>query len=186
MSNFTTFIDTDLWQNVKQDDHAAFSELYNRYWENLYNSACKRLSQEEVCRDIVQDVFTDIWVRRLSLEIENVAAFLHTAVRFQVYKFFSKNKLSAHFVEPFENIMDGSLKADSNINEKEFNLLVEAWMKTLPQKRLNIYKMHIHENLSTKEIAARLSISQKTVQNQLGSSMQSLRAKMAHFLTFFL
>jgi RNA polymerase sigma-70 factor (family 1) len=186
MSNFKTLSDIDLLRKIRQnDDHAAFGELYHRYWENLYNNAFKRLKQEAACKDIVQDVFTDIWVRRESLEIENAAAYLHTAVRFQVLKFFAKNKLSAHFVEPFENMMDASIKADGSINEKELNDLLKSWKNTLPKKRLHIYQMHIDENLSTKEIAARLSISQKTVQNQLGTSMQSLRAKVTQLFTFF-
>lgn len=186
MIDFSNFNDGELLQKIKQDDHAAFGELYHRHWENLYNNAFKRLRREDVCKDIVQDIFTDVWVRKATVEIENLPAYLNTAVRLQVLKYFSKNKIAAHFIEPFESIVDASVKADCNINEKEFNLLLKAWMDTLPKKRLNIYKMHTEENLSTREIAERLSLSQKTVQNQLGTSMQSLRARMAHLFTLFL
>lgn len=186
MNNFYTFNEIELLHKIKEHDAAAFTELYNRYWESLYNSAYKRVQIEAPCQDIVQDVFTDIWKRRAEIEIENVAAYLHTAVRFQVLKYFAKNKLSTHFVQPFENIIDASLRADCKINERDLYLLVKSWMDTLPKKRQNIYNLRINENLSTKEIASRLSISQKTVQNQLGTTLRSLRSKLAHLFLFFL
>lgn len=186
MPNFSTYTDTELLDEIGENCSDAFSELYERYWKSLFSSAYKRLQDEEACKDIVQEVFTDIWVRRASLEIENIAAYLHTAIRFQVFKFISKTKLTAHFVQPFENIMDASLKPDCNINQKELYLLLKSWMETLPKKRREIYIMRHEENLSTKEISKRLHLSQKTVQNQLGNALQSLRTSMAHLLTFFL
>lgn len=184
MDPLTAHSDVDLIQKVLLDDHDAFRELYNRHWESLYNSAYKRLQSETACQDIVQDVFTDVWVRRSTLNIENVSAYLHTAVRFQVIKFLARNKISAHFIQPFENIVDTSLKADYYVNEKELNCLVKSWMSTLPKKRLRIYQLYINENLSPKEIAARLSISTKTVQNQLGISMHGLRSKIGQLFSF--
>lgn len=185
MSNFSNHTDNELLLEIRKDSNGAFSELYERYWKLLYNSAYKRLSDEDACEDIVHDVFTDIWLRRATVEIENIPAYLHTAVRFQVLKFIGKSKLTTHFVQPFENIIDTSLKSDSNINEKEVNVLLKAWMEALPQKRRKIYMMRYEENLSTKDISERLKISQKTVQNQLGSTLHSLRTRMAHLFTFF-
>lgn len=183
MVDFSNYTDSDLLERIKLDDQTAFGELYNRHWKFLYNGAFKRLPEEEVCKDIIQDVFTDFWFRRNKVEIENLRAYLYTAVRFQVLKYFARNKVTGHFLQPFEDIVDASLSADYRINEKEFDLLVVSWMESQPEKRLTIYKMHIQEELSTKEIASRLSVSQKTVQNQLGTSLKSLRAKMAGLLS---
>lgn len=186
MQNFSDYSDNDLMLEIKRDDNAAFTELYYRYWESLYNSAYKRIHDEAICKDIIQDVFTDIWVRRDSLEIDNVAGYLFTAVRFQVFKFISKSKLTTPFLQTFENIVDPSTTTDSNINQKELNILVNAWIETLPKKRRNIYVLHNSEHLSTKEISQRLKISQKTVQNQIATALHNLRSKIAHLLTVFL
>jgi RNA polymerase sigma-70 factor (family 1) len=186
MQNFSDYSDNELMLEIKHDDNNAFTELYYRYWEVLYNSAYKRMHDESISKDIIQDVFTDIWARRNSLEIENVAGYLFTAVRFQVLKFISKNKIVTPFLEAFQNIADASVKTDCNINQKEFNLLVNAWIETLPKKRRSIYILYSAEHLSTKEISQRLKISQKTVQNQLGTALHNLRSKIAHLLTLFL
>lgn len=165
---------------LKANCHLAFTELYDFYWEELYDNAYKRIRRDDVCKDIIQDIFIDLWNRRETLEIENLSAYLHTAVRFQVLNFYAKNKISAHFVEPFENITDISLETDANIHIKEQNSLIEAWAKTLPEKRRKIFLLNQNDQLSAKEISIRLNLSQKTVHNQLGNARQSLRTKMAH------
>ena len=63
--------------------------------------------------------------------------------------------------------------------EKELLDLVQSYINSLPEKRKQIFLLHIKDNLSTKEIAERLNISQKTVQNQLGTSMQGLHTRIA-------
>ena len=183
MPDFSNFTDSELLEKIKLDNHSAFGELYRRHWKFLFNSAFKRLPEEEVCKDIIQDVFADFWLRRNKLEIEKIGAYLYTAVRFQVLKYFSRNSVSVHFIQPLEDILDASISADYKIKEKEFGILMKSWMESQPEKRLAIYKMHVYEEFSTKEIATRLSVSQKTVQNQLGTSFKSLRAKMASFLS---
>jgi RNA polymerase sigma-70 factor (ECF subfamily) len=186
MSIFSSYTDSELLIEIKLGNSGAFTELYDRYWQSLYNSAYKRLQEESPCKDILQDVFKDIWLRRTSLEIENMSAYLHTAVRFQVLKLVSRNKYVSYFIQPFENIIDISLKPDSIINEKEINILLKAWIDTLPQKRRKIFMMRYEERLSTKEIAQKLKISQKTVQNQLGNTLNSLRTRLSQFFVFFL
>ena len=186
MSNYSDYTDIELLLEIRRSSSDAFSELYNRYWKSLYNNAYKRLNDEGACMDIVQDVFTDVWLRRTALEIENIPGYLHTAIRFQVLKFIAKNKLTKHFVQPFENIIDASLNSDCKINEKEVYFLLKAWINTLPKKRREIYILRHEQNLSTKEISQKLNVSQKTVQNQLGNALQSLRMRLAHLLTLFL
>jgi RNA polymerase sigma-70 factor (ECF subfamily) len=184
VNHIYTNTDQELIQKIKQGDTIAFTHLYDRHWESLFNNAYKRVQQEPVSQDIVQDIFTDLWDRRASVEIGNVAAYLHTAVRFQVFKFFARNKITPHFIEPFENIADTSMEADGAIRIKELDHLLNAWMESLPKKRQHIYQLRTDEDLSTREIASRMRVSQKTVQNQLGTSMKSLRSKLSHFFTF--
>lgn len=180
MKSPDTFFGSNQLQMIKAGSHTAFTELYDFYWEELYDNAYKRLRRDDVCKDIIQEIFIDIWNRRESLQIENLSAYLHTAVRFQVLNYFSKTKISAHFVEPFENIEDYSLMTDAVINKKEQDFLIEAWAKTLPKKRQKIFLLNQIDQLTPKEISVKLNLSQKTVHNQLGSARQSLRTKFAH------
>jgi RNA polymerase sigma-70 factor (ECF subfamily) len=57
----TTLSDEQLFLLIKQGSSPAFDEIYNRYWYTLFNSAYKRLRDKEICSDVVQDIFTDLW-----------------------------------------------------------------------------------------------------------------------------
>jgi RNA polymerase sigma-70 factor (family 1) len=169
--------DKALLRLMANDDMAAFEQLYHHLWQSLFNAAHKRLKNVEQSKDIVQDVFADLWLRRGKVEIENLPAYLNTAIRFQVYKRIAAEKSTAAFLEPFESIATSPFDAGKNIADKELAELAKTWFDTLPEKRKAIFLLHFVEKLSTQEIAERLHISQKTVQNQIGTAVKSLRRK---------
>ncbi|MNR56190.1 RNA polymerase sigma factor [compost metagenome] len=73
---------------------------------------------------------------------------------------------------------------------KEFFTALKAWTETLPAKRREIFRLKYEEGLTNKEIAERLDVSVKTVQNQLLNSSAELKlllrtALFTHFLLFF-
>ncbi|MEI9944263.1 MAG: sigma-70 family RNA polymerase sigma factor [Chitinophagaceae bacterium] len=182
MTPLSSYHEEELLRLLLQDDRQAFEELYRRYWEPLFNTAYKRLRSTEQSKDVIQDVFTDLWVRRHTSEINNLSAYLHTAVRYQVFKIIAKGKAAASFFELFESIASFSFSADNKVAEEELAAVAQAWLESLPGKRKEIVVLHLVQNLTTKEIADRLHISQKTVQNQLGSARKSFLGKINSFL----
>ena len=182
MTAYTNYTDQQLLAALAQDSRDAFEAIYDRYWELLYNSAYKRLKDKEACRDIIQDVFTDLWCRRGQVSIDHLKAYLCTAVRFQVYKWVAREKAGPSFFELYETMAASALQAEGRLMEKEFHDFIKAWIDVLPEKKRKIFLLHTEEELTTKEIASALSISQKTVQNQLGTTFQRLRL---HITSFF-
>lgn len=179
MREYNSYTDSELTTLIHQGDEPAFAELYNRYWLELYDTAYMRLRNKEQVEDIIQDIFVRLWIRRAELEIENPQAYLHTAVRFRVLNYVERGAAHESFFEPFEAMAHSSSSADGRVLEKELLDLVQAYIESLPEKRKQIFLLHVKENLSTKEIAERLNISQKTVQNQLGTTMQGLHTRIA-------
>ena len=182
MSELVSYSDNELVRLLLQDDRDAFDELYRRYWPVLYNAAYKRLKAVEPSKDITQEVFIDLWLRRGRVEILNIQAYLYTAVRFQVLKMISREKNTSSFLEPFENMAISSFNADGEVIDKELAGLFKSWLNTLPEKRKAIFVMHFIDKLTTKEIADRLDISQKTVQNQLRNAVQDLRTSINQYM----
>lgn len=179
MNKYQHYTDTDIVGLVQKGDEPAFAELYNRYWLELYDAAYKRLKNKEQVEDIIQDVFVKLWIRRAELHIENPQSYLHTAIRFRVFNYLERDASHASFFEPFEEMALSTDRTDGKVLEKELLDLVYSYIETLPAKRKEIFLLHLKENLSTKEIAERLHLSQKTVQNQLGTAMQGLHGKIA-------
>ena len=173
--------DTELLELLAQDNREAFDTLYDRYWEMLFQAAFKRLRNKDQCKDLIQDVFVDLWCRRGQVTINNIKAYLLTAVRFQVYKLVAKEKAGPGFFELYETIASSTFGAEGTIIEKEFLEHVKAWIDELPEKKRTMFLLHTQHDKSTKEIASELSLSQKTVQNQLGSIIYRLRLHIANF-----
>lgn len=176
--------DTLLLQQVEKGGKQAFSVLFEKYWEKAYSDAYKRIKNHEDAKDIVQEIFTHIWVNRETIHIENLPAYLHVAIRNKVIKLITKRKP----VHPFFNILDTipekNAGADGQLLWKEFFKSYEALVKTLPPKRQEIFRLRFHEDLPTKVISMQLGISRKTVQNQLGKAIDTLRVSFLHFLIF--
>lgn len=173
--------DIELLDLIARGNRDAFDALYDRYWEPLYNAAFRRLKDKEQCKDIIQEVFIDLWCRRGQVTIDNIKAYLLTAVRFQIYKLVAKEKAGPAFFELYETIASSAFAAEGNLMEKEFLEHVKRWIDELPEKKRTMFLLHTQHDKSTKEIANELSLSQKTVQNQLGSTIYRLRLHIAHF-----
>lgn len=168
-----------LFDLLRQGDGAAFEKIYKQYWTELYNAAYKRLPDKVVCQDIIQNIFTDLWLRRADVEIENPIAYLHTAVRFQVLKHISRSPKNNFITDAFVELIS-PLESDSGVLEKEVKTLIALYIQALPKKRRNIFLMHYFEGLSTAKIAMELNVSQKTVQNQLTTASHGLRFRLTH------
>jgi RNA polymerase sigma-70 factor (family 1) len=172
---FCELANHDLLSYIQSGSKLAFSELYERNWKNMYNGAYKRLQNEILAQDVVQNVFTDIWERRESLQIQDLTAYLHGAVRLQCLKQASKNTQHSPLFEQLEYTLTCSSRTDHSIMEKEFSDLLTLWIDALPPKRREIFILHFVEEMPTNEIAAHLNIAQKTVQNQISIASSILR-----------
>jgi len=177
------FNDDELFLQLKQNSRSAFSEIYKKYWQELYNDAYNRTRNREQCEDIVQNVLADLWLRREKLEIDNLPGYLHTAVKFQFYKLVSQQRGPSVYLDYMDELLYSTFNADDALREKEIIKVIELWLKTLPEKRRKIFLMRYEEEMSTKEIAKSLGISQNTVQAQLHTANQSITTRLAQFLT---
>ncbi len=167
--------DAELLVLMKQGSKAAFDVIYDRYWKKLYNETYKRLKNIMVVEEIVQDVFTDLWAKREVKDIQFLYKYLLTAVRYTVFTNYRKNKSTPYFEEPLEHMALSSLEADTLLNVKELKGCIDIWMSMQPEKRAEVFRLKYIDDYTTKEISEMLGITQKTVQNQLLTSFNSLR-----------
>ncbi len=186
MTPSQTYTDEQLLKMLKEGSENAFTMIYYRYWDSLYYASLKRLKDFELCRDIVQNVFTSVWDRRGALEIDNLKAYLYGAVRFQVLKAVGRDSGSSYFIESFTELVTAPEHADNLVLEREIQRLLQHFIDALPEKRRVIFLKRYMENFSTQEIAMQLGVSRKTVQNQLNNAEVALRSRLVHFLSLAL
>jgi RNA polymerase sigma-70 factor (ECF subfamily) len=178
----TAYTDNELLALLQTGHMSAFDEIYRRYLPSLYDVVYKRLKCTAYSEDILQEVFARLWLKRESLQIEDLAAYLHTAVRNATINFITRNKEKNVFFEPFETMLSENESTDGKLLEKEMVAFVYAYAETLPEKRRAIFLHHIKDRLTTREIATLLHVSQKTVQNQLATALKGLRSNLTPIL----
>lgn len=181
--------DKQLLEAIAAGSESAFNELFRRYWQELYDLAWKSLKDDMEAEDVVHDVLIEIWQRRSILVIDNLPAYLKTAVRNRVINSIKRNRKQAFF-EVFEEMARSPYVADNRLLEKDMLELIAVWIEVLPKKRKAVFVRHFYKQLSTREIANELGISQNTVQNQIGTTLDYLRKRFGDllhlvFLLFF-
>jgi RNA polymerase sigma-70 factor (ECF subfamily) len=174
--------DKILLQQLEEGSTRAFDQLFEKYWQQAYSSAYKRLKNHDDAKDIVQEVFTHIWIKRQTTQIENFPAYLHVAIRNRVIKFISKQKQSHPFFDLLDTISAKNLYADSSLLWKEFMKAYESLLETLPPKRQAIFRLRYERDLSTRAISKEMGINRKTVQNQLGKAVETLKVSLLRML----
>lgn len=163
----------------------AFSTLYKRYWERAYVTACKKLNDKELAKEIVHDIFLDLWRRRQDLTITHLPAYVNKAVNYRVINALIQKK-DTFFFDLLEDPRQSFYAADLATREKDLIDLVSSWIEVLPEKRREIFVKYYFQHLTTEEIAEDMQISRKTVQNQLSLSIQYLRANYGHLLSLLI
>ncbi len=78
--------------------------------------------------------------------------------------------------------MDNINNATDRLKLKELEVQLDKALKELPEQCRTIFQMSRFEELKYMEIAGRLGISVKTVENQMGKALRILRTKLADFL----
>lgn len=188
MTNYLQHNDQALITLLKEGDEFAFAELHGRYKAVLFVHAYRMLGNEDEAKDIVQEVFTALWARRNDAPvIASLPAYLYSAVRNKVLDCIARKKTEEKYIRSLAMFMEeGENITDREIREKELTRLIEREISLLPTRMREIFELSRYENLSYKEIAEELQISDKTVKKQVSNALIILRKKLdVAFSIFF-
>lgn len=180
--------DIELLQRIKQDDATAYQSLFERYWERLYLFAYKRLKSRQEAEDVVQHVFMKIWERRATRNITfSLQHYLYKSVSYEVI---SSLKDMLDRSEDISTINESILPAFNDVLEKmsvdELDVLIETEISNLPLRMQEIYRLSREKELTIREIADQLSLSEQTVKNQLTGALSRLRKPITDALVLLL
>ncbi|MBS1751562.1 MAG: RNA polymerase sigma-70 factor [Bacteroidetes bacterium] len=174
--------DQKLLDASKNGDEKAFGRLFEKYWDDLFRIAYRRLHSAEDAKDLVQDVFLSLWnnIGNISVD-DSLGGYLYTALRNRIFNHFEKNnnrlqKLMQRQFLP----ADGEETIFSSYCTKELQQFIAQQVVAMPEKMRQIYLLSKEENLTHAEIATLLSLSNQTVKNQLYNALNRLRKSLVN------
>ena len=180
--------DNELLLAFQSGDKNAYEVIYNRYWQILFRHARKMLQDETSAKDVVQEVFTVLWVKVAEVEIKSpLAAYLYALTRNRVLDLVKHSKVETKYLQSLKDIMEVTeTLPDSQYIEKELFDQIELEIGSLPEKMRVIFELSRKEYKSHKEIAELLNISDLTVKKQVSNAVQILKKKLGGSIHIFL
>lgn len=172
--------DTELIAMLRADDRKAFELLYNRYSSKVYQVAYNLFRDRDVCEDLVQELFIDLWAKRNRLNITSLEWYLKVAIKNRVLMYIRTQKATLDLSAIA--MLTEKYSADSKLMQNDISTILENNVERLPEKCRQIFKLSRKEYLSNKEIASRLNISTKTVENQITIALRYLRTGLTDYL----
>lgn len=185
MPCYTTYDNDTLLLLLKQGDKDAFTTIYNYYWETLYKAAFNILHDENSCLDIVHDVFVWLWSHREELEIATLGSYLRTAVKFKMLNVIRNEKIRQAAIERYNSIATSDYSEEVTLEVKELQDMIDTFIRTLPEQAGRIFRLSRNEQLSHKEIAQQLHLSEGTVKKQINISLKKLRIALSRHISLW-
>jgi RNA polymerase sigma-70 factor (ECF subfamily) len=170
------------------NNDTTFYQLYMKFFPKVKYFINYFVKSEAIAEDLSQDIFERIWMNRERFfNMEHMNAYL-----FRMAKNYSINYLQHKVVEKdfassyidFANLKE--CLTEEEIYAKELELLILLTVEKMPEQRRRIFEMSRIKNLKNHEIAKKLHISKKTVENHLSTALKQIREVISLSLIFFL
>lgn len=174
-----------LFQMLKDGNELAYQILFDRLWERMYVLAFSLLKDRDIAKDVIQEVWIDLWERKDSIENWNIEAFLLQATRFKVYKVLRDSKKVRFSQEILEKLhLPANADVLSNIIAKETQSKIDTIVENLPPKCKQIFILSRYQGLRNYEISANLNISKRTVETHVSNALSKIKKELVISLLF--
>jgi RNA polymerase sigma factor (sigma-70 family) len=172
------------WGGRTGRDRDAFLALYKSHYQALFSYGISLTSNRELTKDCLQELFLEIWHKQSTLnkEIKNVRSYLFTWLRRKIFRELtiqSGETCTDEMAESFatkELCYEELLISFQQSEEKKEKLRLA--LKKLTRQQLEMVRLKFFENLSYSEIAARTSLTPRTIYNLIYQAVRHLRENM--------
>lgn len=178
--------DIEIVHDIKNGSVSAFQELYSRYADIVYRNILARVNSSFDADDIFQDFFIQVWEKKDSFQVSSsVKGYLLIWLRNHILNSIKQEQIR----DKYQDIYASDEEDDYTwvkIVAKDLDENIRWIVEGFPPRLQCVYMLRQEQNLSIKEIAEKLAVSEQTVKNQLGDITRRLRCEVSrkNFLFF--
>ncbi len=177
MAPYYELSDQELTDLLGQGDYAAFTEIYNRYWNKLMAIAYNHTKDKSSAKEVVQELFVGLWKRKNTLSIKSLNGYLATAVKFSVYKQIDRERKHREIAQR-EYTQEAFTNEDHIVELKFLQEYINDQVQQLPEKCRLVFNYSRVKGLSNAEIAKEMNISEKTVEGHLTKGLKKIQVNL--------
>lgn len=169
----------NLFSGISLQDERIFRDFYDYYRSRIYTVALRLSNDVATAEDVVQDTFLKIWIIRDEIKhIDNIEKYVFVIAKNSVLNLIKKNEHYKRYAQ--EVAKDAILRVfsdtDFNVQEKEFEDILQQAIKRLPEKQRQAYILSKEKYLTRNEAAKELNVSPETIKSNLEKAIKSIRA----------
>ena len=170
---------------IQQDNEHAFKQLYQDYYIRVVTFITGIIKKHDIAKDLAQDVFVNLWLNRKTLDAtRSLQDYIFVSSRNAAINYLKKEMVfSSEPLEAQADVSTGNTVEDI-LFAKEIALLIEMVVSEMPEQRQRIYRMSREEGMSNEEIAGRLGISKRSVENQVSLALKEIRQAVTAYVIF--
>ena len=178
--------DTILWDKLRKGDKDAFNEIYAKYVKVLFNFGKRYTHNDELVEDCIQDLFTNLWMKRNSLGSTNqIKPYLLISIKRRILRQISKGKKIT--VIDYANEFYLELSVENQVIKEDDNAEIidrlNGTLENLTPKQKEVIYLKFFEQLSYREIAQIMKVEVKAIYKLMARAIKSLKS---NFNTLFL
>lgn len=161
--------ETELIHLTSNGDRKAFSLLYSTYLNNIYRYVFSICYDKVTSEEIVQELFLKLWEGRQDLtKVVSIKPYLYKSAKNLLLNYIKKGEVEAKVMSVIKtNAQTERNTTDDEIVFDEYYKITQNAIGLLPEKRKQIFKLRLDDDMSLDDIAATLSISKSVVKKQL-------------------
>ncbi|GAA4785147.1 RNA polymerase sigma-70 factor [Olivibacter ginsenosidimutans] len=166
----------DLVLQLQQGDSEAFTHIYRLYAHRLTAFASSKLNSLEEARDVIHDIFVQLWEQRMAMTPnKGLEPLLFTIARNRIVDHIRKNSTQESYAQRLKQLTVLYHSPDQLLEAKDVQQIIASAVDEMPKRVREIYQLSREEHLSIAEIAQKLQLSEQTVKNQLNTALNLLR-----------
>lgn len=171
--------DTALISRLKEGDLTAFDELYLKYYALLCASAYFFLKNGQEAKDLVQNLFLDIWDRQLYVHFhDDIKGYLFLAVKNRCINYLKKQRVQDRTKRGYAAWQEEAGAEEAGFEEGDYGRLRDALEEMPDQKKRAIQMVYIHGK-RYQDAADTMRISINSLKTHLKTGLKLLRGEMS-------
>lgn len=173
-------------RKLKEGDEAAFRFIYNAYWNKVFHFTRLYLTDSYQVEDVVQEVFIKLWEIKAQLDDErNLDGLLFIITKNKIFNQTRKSLNERTFMQTLKEAEVISCDMEKQIVASDLNEYINKLVTLLPPRQQETFLMSRKLGMSNKEIAERLSISEKGVERNIYLALKFIKKRLPFFVVQF-
>jgi RNA polymerase sigma-70 factor (ECF subfamily) len=177
---FENINDSELALRISDGQKSAYQELFERYAPRIYKFSLSYFKNKTDSEELVQEVFLKIWEKREMLDhSKNIKSFIFKLAVNTIYDFIRRKNIEVAFIEFTKtNFPVESDDTWQSVIFEDMKQNLQDLVEQLPVQQQKIFHLSKTEGLSNEEIAEKLNLSKRTVENHLYRAISTLKEQL--------